>query len=88
MLAVPKVDAGGEVIISQWLLIISWTVAGYFAGLGYGYRRANREYKAAIDQATKDYREASRLVQSMRNRLIAARWLKRRQALKTKKKKS
>jgi len=72
----------------DWLIIQGIVIGGLTIG-GWAYARGvrniNEKHKTAINLAIKDYKEATRLIMSLRNRLMAARWLKRRQALKTKK---
>lgn len=54
---------------------------GYFCGLGYGYRAANREYKDEIDKAVAAMAKGGALLERMRNRLRARRIIEMRSQL-------
>jgi hypothetical protein len=52
---------------------------GYFAGLGYGYRTANREYKEAVDGAVETMQRGSKVIEKLRQRLVAKRIIEMKQ---------
>lgn len=67
--------------IHEVLTTILALLCGYFCGLGYGYRTANREYKAEINKACEAMAKGGALLERMRNRLRARRIIEMRQQL-------
>lgn len=65
-----------EVVMTALALL-----CGCFWGLGYGYRTANREYKAEIDKACAAMAKGGVLLERMRNRLRARRIIEMKQQL-------
>ena len=67
----------------NWMTIQGFIMgffSAYWLGHAIGQKVANLEYRQAMQDAKKDYKEATRQITSLRNRLMAARWLKRRAA--------
>lgn len=47
--------------------------AGFFCGQATGYRQANREYKAAVDGAVEAMQNGAKIIEKLRQRLVAKR---------------